>query len=923
MNLLKTKLFPPSLRSNLVLRSRLVDKLDTGLTGCLTLISAPAGFGKTTLVCEWFSEWTRINEETPNKGLRTPYSLALKLNIAWLSLDEDDNDPARFLAYLAEAVSNLTNTSDDKSTDLLQASQSPPVKAIVIQLIDDLQNELIQKDLLNERFVLVLDDYHAIKSEIVHEALAYLLEHQPAWLHLIIISRTDPPLPIPLLRSRNQLNEIRAADLRFTVEEASTFLEEVMGLELSLAEVAALEQHTEGWIAGLQLAALSMQGRKDIPAFIEAFTGSHRYIIDYLIEEVFQRQPEDRRDFLLRTCILDRLNGPLCDAVTGQLGGKSTLDLLEAANLFLVPLDDKRSWFRYHRLFSDVLRSRLLQAHPDQLPDLHRRAAEWHWQEGQPEEAVHHALEAKDFQLVERILERVGGPMLTTGRWSTLLDWLDSVPSAFVDASPLLCLLYAWALYLTGRWETVESFLGKAESLMTSETQPPLTAEMSALASWKGQAATIRAQMASLQGDAVRAIEQSEQALKLLPQDDLIMRGIVAINLGFVYISLGWWETAGILLSEGRLASEAVGNESITLSAMNGLAMIDEVHGRLHGAAAGLREVLERGRSRPFQSVINAHIILSGLLYEWNNLDEAADHIETAIRMANQLLNSRLLISSKLQMAKIRHAQGDIQGAIELLESAQKESPPPVAAYVAMASARLAAFRGDLAVVKQYLLRKSEILSRPYTSERGLEYHTLVQGMLALSKLPEAEELLLRLLLEGKIGEHYGKQIEILALQALLDWKRGNQNQARIIIKQSLKMAEPEGYTRTFLDLGPDMRQLLSNYCSWEEKGAEHSPDLTAYAKKLIIGFENLETTNEKTRRVQKPAFQDLSEALSSRELEILQLIAQGLSNKDIAKKLFLSTGTVKSHTHHIYVKLNVQSRTQATARARELGQID
>jgi LuxR family transcriptional regulator, maltose regulon positive regulatory protein len=934
MDLLRTKLIAPPFRPNLVPRPRLAEILDAGLLGQLTLVSAPAGFGKTTLV----SEWLHKKVEGRRQKAETSSSLPLPSDFAWLSLDEDDNDPARFLAYLAAAVETLRIGASEIAHSLWQSPQPPPLKAILSSLINALADEAAGANPPKKRYALVLDDYQAIRTEALHEAMAHLLHHQPPWLHLTILTRTDPPLPIPRLRARNQLAEIRAADLRFTGHEAAAFLNQVMGLALPPDDVLALETRTEGWIAGLQMAALSMQGRQDIPAFVKAFTGSHRFIIDYLIEEVFQRQPEDIRHFLLQSCILDQLYGPLCDKVAARSNSQALLERLEAANLFLIPLDDERRWYRYHHLFSDVLRSRLQQTYPDQLPSLHRRAAEWYEQAGPAETAIHHALAARDFQAAERILQGVGASMLTSGRWSTLLAWLEAMPDTFIRTRPVLCLFSAWALLLTGQWEAVEPYLQAIEQLLSAGRESPepereVASEPTALTGWRGQAATIRAQMASFQGDTARAIEQSQQALDWLPADNLPMRGIVAVNLGFAYMSLDNWPEAERLLGEGRVACEATGNHSMALAAANGLASIDEAHGRLQRAATGFGDALRRIGARPDQAAIGAHYDLAGLLYEWNDLERAWDHISQATDLSNQLQLPLLRAYCALRMAQIRQAQGDGLAANELLTSAATSpSSTAISRRTAVVAARLAATRDDRQVLAEYLRRKPEVLSHPYTADRGLEYHALLQAHLALSQWSEAEELLASLLPAVRASGHLGRQIEILALQALLFWQRDDTSarlsagphQAWFALNQSLSMAEAAGYTRTFLDLGPALHGLLLAFRAGHKpkKIGEWPQHLHAYVDRLLIAFDTAGSAQPGKAGVKEPVSPDLVEALSARELEVLRLMAEGLSNQDIANELFLALGTVKSHAHHIYNKLDVQSRTQAIGRARELGLI-
>jgi LuxR family transcriptional regulator, maltose regulon positive regulatory protein len=928
VNLFATKLSAPPPRSTLVARPRLAAKLDGGLQGRLTLVCAPAGFGKTTLITDWFHQKIRGDggrKETPVEGRLRPQP---QLQIAWISLDEDDNDPLRFITCLAAAVDTLRSGAAAHIAPLLQSQPLPPPKTVVASLMNALGAAVAQEPSPGSYYALVIDDYHLISQEAVHQSIVFLLENQPTWLHLTILTRIDPPLPVPRLRACHQLTEIRAADLRFTADEAASFLNQVMKLDLSPDDVSALESRTEGWIAGLQMAALSMQGRPDIPAFIKAFTGSHRYIIDYLIEEVFERQSEEIRDFLLQTAILDRLCGPLCEAVTAQSGGQISLEELEASNLFLVPLDDERHWYRYHHLFRDVLRSRLLRRYPDRLPALHRRAARWYEATGAPEAAVPHWLSANDFEAVERLLEGTGGVMLMSGRWSLLLEWLDAIPDAVLRQRPLLCMFKAWALYLTGQWQRVESYLQDVERLASLEEDPAWTltpdGEGGPLTGWRGQVATLRSQMASRQGDSARAIEQSQKALAWLPQDDLLMRGIVATNLGFAYLSLDDWPEAERLLREGRSATAASGNESMALSAANGLRLIEIAHGRLRAAAAYFRELLQEATPRLDQAVIGAHYHLGGLLYEWNDLPGALDQVSQARDLANQLQITRLCLLCDLLRAQIRQAQGDHAGAVSLVQAARMKESSATADQVVLVAARLAAGRDDKEVLEKFLRHVPEIQDRPYTSERRSEYYARVQAWLALSKLAEAEALLETLRPAVQACGHHGALIEYLALQALLSWQRRDRGQATSLLEQALALAQPEGYVRTFVDFGPTMQALLQNYrISLDpEKGKEPRRQLAAYVDKLLAAFSRIKPVPEKFGASEALLVLPPAEALSGRELEVLRLMADGLSNRAIAETLFLSVGTVKTHAHNIYVKLDVQSRTQAIAHARELGML-
>ena len=525
--ILATKLYLPRLRPNVVSRPRLIERLNEGLHRKLTLIAAPAGFGKTTLVSAWV------------EGIERP--------TAWLSLDEGDNDPTRFLTYLVAALQTIAANIGEGVLGVLQSPQPPPPEAILTALLNEITT-------LPDNFVLVLDDYHVIDAQAVDIALTYLVEHLPPQMHLVIATREDPQLPLARLRARSQLTELRAADLRFTASEASAFLSQVMGLSLSAEDIAALEDHTEGWIAGLQLAALSMQGHQDVPGFIQAFAGDHRYIVDYLVEEVLERQPEPVRSFLLQTSILDRLHGPLCDAVTGQEGGNARLEALERGNFFVVPLDDKRHWYRYHHLFAEVLSAHLLAEQPDQVATLHRRASAWYEQHGSVADAIRHALAAEDFGRAADLVELAVPAMGRSRQEATVLGWLKALPDELVRARPVLSVHYAGALLLNGELEGVEARLRDAEQWLDTKTdmgELALTSsaelvvvdeeEFRGLA---GNIAVYRAAIALALGDVANTMKYARRALDLVPEDDDHWRGSAAGFLGLAYWTSGDLEAA-------------------------------------------------------------------------------------------------------------------------------------------------------------------------------------------------------------------------------------------------------------------------------------------------------------------------------------------------------------------------------------------
>src|SRR5438270_444150 len=614
--ILATKLYLPRLRPNVVFRPRLIERLNDGLHGKLTLIAAPAGFGKTTLVSEWV------------EGIERP-----RARTAWLSLDEGDNDPARFLAYLVAALQTIAANIGEGVLGLLQSSQPPPPEAILTALLNEITT-------LPDHFVLVLDDYHVIDAKPVDIALTYLVEHLPPQLHLVIATRQDPQLPLARLRARGQLTELRAADLRFTPSEAAAFLTRVMGLSLSAADVAALEDRTEGWIAGLQLAALSLQGHQDVPGFIRAFAGDHRYILDYLVDEVLQRQPAPVRSFLLQTSILDRLNGPLCDAVTGQEESNARLEALERGNFFVVPLDDRRHWYRYHHLFAEALSAHLLAEQPDQVSTMHRRASEWYERHGSAVDAIRHALAAADFVRAADLVELGVLAMLRSRQEATLLDWLKVLPDEVLRCRPVLSVAYAHVLLSSGEREGVEERLRDAERWLDT------TAEMRGLASAPATAmvvvdeeefrhlpATIaiaRAGLALTRGDVPGTVTYARRALDLAPKDDHLTRGAAAGLLGLAYWTSGDLEAAHRSYADGMASLQKAGNISDAINGAIALAAIRMAQGRLRQAMRtyerGLQLATEQGEP-VLGCTAEMHVGMRALQRHQNELHAAVQHL--------------------------------------------------------------------------------------------------------------------------------------------------------------------------------------------------------------------------------------------------------------------------------------------------------
>ncbi|MEI6451872.1 MAG: AAA family ATPase, partial [Actinomycetes bacterium] len=545
--ILATKLSVPPSRPNAVLRSRLIERLDEGLQGRLILVSAPAGFGKTTMISEWAAGCRRLEPE---------------VRPAWLSLDEGDSDPARFMTYLVAALQTVAADVGEGALGMLQSPQPPPTEAVLTALLNEITT-------LPHGVVLVLDDYHVVDSEPVDHALAFLLEHLPPQMHLVIATREDPHLPLARWRARGQLTELRAADLRFTPSEAAEFLNRVMSLDLSAEDITALETRTEGWIAGLQLAALSIQGRSDAAGFIRTFAGSHRFVLDYLVEEVLQRQPERARSFLLQTAILDTLCGALCDAVTGQKHGKGTLERLERDNLFVVPLDEERRWYRYHHLFADVLQAYLLEEQPDHLPALHRRASEWYEENGSRSDAIRHALCAKDFGWAADLIELAAPMTEDTSQAATWLKWASALPDELIRSRPVLGVWFAWALMGSGELETAEAWLREAERwLKPGTSEPNGVVDEDQLRSLLATIEVARAYNAHSVGDVPGTVKHAQRVLELLPEGDHVRRQQATALIGLTYWASGDLEAADRVFVDYSARLLAAGNIPDAISAM-------------------------------------------------------------------------------------------------------------------------------------------------------------------------------------------------------------------------------------------------------------------------------------------------------------------------------------------------------------------
>ncbi len=925
-SILATKLYIPPLRKSVVSRPRLIERLNEGLCRDpgfgpqLTLISAPAGFGKTTLVSEWAAGCDR--------------------RVAWLSLEEGDSDPARFLTYLVAALRTAAPRGfavgeiGEGVLAALRASQ--PQSADIEAMLTSLLNEIAT---LPDKIVLVLDDYHVIDAKAIDEGVAFFIEHLPPGLRIVIATREDPRLPLARLRARDQLTEVRAADLRFTPAEAAEFLNQVMGLGLSAEDIAALDGRTEGWIAGLQLAALamqglSMQGHEDVPGFVRAFAGDHRYIVDYLVEEVLGRQPQPIRSFLLQTSILDRLNGPLCDAVTGLAGSNARLEALERGNFFVVPLDDRRHWYRYHHLFAEMLSAHLMAEQPDQVPVLHRRASAWYEQNGSAADAIRHALVARDFERAASLIERAVPAMRQSRQEAAMLSWLQALPDEVVCARPVLSVYYAGALLLNGQLEGVEARLQDAEKWLdtTAEMGEMAVVDEEALRSLPGSIAIYRAAIALAQGDVVNTLKNARRALDLAPEEDYLGRGAAAGLLGLAYWTSGDLEAAHRSYADGMASLLKAGYIHDAINGTIALAGIRMAQGRLHEAMRtyerGLGLATEQGNS-VLLGAADLHVGMSELHRERNDLRAATQDLLRSRELGEHTGLPQNRYRWRVAMARIREAEGDTDGALDLLHEAERlyaTDFSPNVRPIAASKIRMWLSQGRLGEALDWARERGLSAHDDLSYLREFEHMTLARVLLARYQsergddadrsIREAMGLLERLLRAAEEGGRTGSSIEILVLQALGHQAQGDSAAALAPLQQALKLAEPEGYVRRFVDEGPGMAQLL--------RGAAERGIMPGYTAKLLAAFEAGQPGSADAGRaaslgVTSPAAQPLIEPLSQRELEVLRLLETGLSGPEIARELVFAVSTLRTHTKSIYSKLNVNSRRAAVQRAAEL----
>ncbi len=890
--LLATKLHPPRPRRGTIHRPRLSDRVEGDLP-VLTLVSAPAGFGKTTLLADWVARSEGSNRST-----------------AWLSLDRGDDDLPLFWAYIVAAVRGAAPGVGDEAASQQAASQ--PLASVASTLLNELAASSCE-------VLLVLDDYHVIEAPEVHEAVEFLVEHAPPQLHVVLAGRADPPLPLARLRARGDLLEIRAADLRFTTAETAVYFDESVGLELADDDIAALESRTEGWVAALQLAALSMQGREDTGAFIAHFAGDDRFVVDYLVEEVLERQPDDVRDFLLQTSILGRFTSGLCDAVTDGGGSKEMLERLDRANLFLVPLDDRRQWYRYHHLFADVLRARLLNEQPEVVGLLHQRASAWYEAHDEVAEAITHATAGGDVGQAARLIE-LAAPLLRRRRQEgTLRRWLEALPREIFDERPVLAIELVGARMAHGDRSGVEPLLEAVEAAIQPSAPSPVVFDREELASLPAQVLTYRAALSLLDGDLDATIGHASEALRVAEPSDHLRRGSASALMALAHWAGGDLATAERRYTEAIDALRSAGHLADVLGCSLALADIQIAQGRLSDAARTFRAGLRLTEESPgLRGAADMHVGLSEVLIERNDLAGADRHLQTSAELGDTAGLPQHAYRWRVTMARLCRANGDLERALELIDEAaplyDTDFSPPVRPVEAI-RARVQLAHGDLEAALDWVTDRGLTVEDELSYVREYEHVTLVRVLLAdharsgdPSVLDAALAFLDRLLVAAEEGGRTASAIEVLILQATGRHTRGDVSAALAALERAVRLAEPEGHIRLFLHSGPEVTTLLRMIAS--------GSDVVANVHRILAASDPV-ASQPPIAPAARPVLVD---ELSARELEVLRLLRSDLSGPDIARELVVSLNTVRTHTKNIYSKLGVTSRRQAVTRAGELG---
>jgi LuxR family transcriptional regulator, maltose regulon positive regulatory protein len=898
--LLTTKLYVPRPPPGFVARSRLVDRLNRGRAGKLTLVCAPAGFGKTSVLADW------SRQHAPRVG--------------WLSLDTADNDPVRFWRHVAAAVDGVRPGIAARVAPLL----SSPGLASFDGLVTTIVNELAADP---DELLLVLDDYHVIDTESVHESLLFLLEHAPPGLHAVLASRADPPLPLARLRAQAQLAELRAADLRFTAEEGAALLRELVGQELHGDAIATLTARTEGWAVGLQLAALSLRDQSDVDRFVETFSGSNRYVLDYFTEEVLERQPEPVRAFLLETSVLERLSGPLCDATTGRTDSQAMLETIERANLFLVPLDEVRGWWRNHQLFADLLRARLQQHQPERVVELHRNAARWHEGHGLIDDAIRHATAASDALWAARLVERHADALLLRGEETTLERWLAALPRELAGSRPRLLLAQTRFVLL----DEVESLLDAAERAFPPVADEPYEPSVgrgaSRLANVPAMIAVGRCFVAYLRGDGERTMWFASLALAELREDEWMLDSLARAQLGSAEWLCGRPGAAERTIASSIARWRAAGVHDMVTLWCQYLGQIQRAQGRLDSALATYQQALDLATA-PGQPTLPAagaaHVGMAEVAYQRGELDVASQHLTEGLALCHQFVIPDALANGSATLAWIRHARGDSAGALAAMAEAEGAADPSMSDLlnpVPAQRARLLLAQGDIDAAAQWAAERSLTAADEPSYPREPAHLVLARLLLVQDQPEQALALLGQLNTTAAAQARTGSIIEIQALRALALTASGDEAAAVAALIEALTLAQAQGYVRVFVDEGPPMATLLGTLLAAQRTGKTSVGDVPlTYLGRLVRAFAQDAAGSAPGVETSGAVASGLVTQLSERELDVLRLLATGEQNQEIADELYLALNTVKKHVTHIFEKLGAANRTEAAARARELG---
>jgi LuxR family maltose regulon positive regulatory protein len=902
--LLATRMVIPRAPARVVSRMHVAARLQRGMERPLTLLTAPPGFGKTTALAAWARQ-----VEAP---------------VAWVSLDSGDNEPGQFWAYILTALEQAAPGATGSALAMLRSPQGPPLPVLLRALLNALA-------LAPHDIVLALDDYHRITEPVIHETLASLLDHPPTRLHLYLASRSEPPLPLARLRARDAVNEAHSDDLRFRLDEVAEFLAAVMETPLPFEDVLALAERTDGWVAGLQLAGLSLQRHPDPAAFVASFSGSNRHVMQYLGDEALAAQPPDVRDFLLRTALLDRMSAPLCDALTGQNNGRAMLERLARANLFVVALDDEGRWYRYYHLFADLLRLHLREEAPDLAPELHHRAARWLESDGQMMAAVEHLLAIPDFDAAADLMERMTNDLMRRGDIATLIGLLERLPGDVLARHPHLSLSLAEAFYARGKLVAAEELIAAAEHVV-AEMPESGADDQRRKRLLVGRIACDRAVLASMRGEADATISYAQTAIDNLADDDSLRRGGALITVGHARRFKGDLAAADAAYAEAAQLTFAAGSPFLGALATDMRMLLANARGQLCLSANLSRQIIALAESRGEAARAlagNAWANLGWRLYEWSDLDGAEDAFRNALALGEQWADVEDQAHSHLWMSLIYQARGEpelarqsLQRADDLLHEVEQSGQtfPWMPPLVDAAAARLALMQGRLADAERWLATVDSDRARNLTLY-PMEEATRARILLARGALAEAAALLENLLAEVVTSGQMAYEVEIRALQALVGQETGDIPQALASLEQAITQAMPEGYIRLFLDEGAPMQALLRRLR--EQPGIR--ADVAGYCTKLLAmaGAENIAEYPASQRHQRQGTHPELPEPLSAREMEVLALLAEGYSNQEIASLLVVALSTVKTHVHHLYAKLQAPDRLRAVTRARRLGLLD